>query len=145
MAKRDFSYGIIPVRKSERGFEFLIINQSLGHWTFPKGHKEANESDLEAARRELWEETGIDNVEVAFNIEFFAHYNLPANEGGFTDKEVKFFLGFVKDKVVKVPADFEHEILEARWCSVKEAEVLLIRTEWKNLLEEANEYLLANF
>lgn len=37
----------------------LMIKDSYGHWTFPKGHLEANESLEETAKREIEEETGI--------------------------------------------------------------------------------------
>ena len=40
--------------------EFLLLLHKHGHyWSFPKGRKNKGESDLETARREIREETGI--------------------------------------------------------------------------------------
>lgn len=37
----------------------LIQNKKSKHWSFPKGHKENNETDLETAYREVLEETSL--------------------------------------------------------------------------------------
>lgn len=61
---RDFSYGLIPFYL-EDGEPWYFIGQrrtadgAVGFWKFPKGHKEAGESELEAAMRETAEEIGI--------------------------------------------------------------------------------------
>ena len=140
---QDYGYGVIPVRKVGDGFEYLIIHHQIGHWGFPKGHKEAGESDLEAAKRELVEETGISDIEILPNAEFLVHYNLPPNDNGFEDKEVKLFLGISKMEP-KVPESFAHEILEAKWCAKAEVESLFSRLEWVRALEEAGKYLEVN-
>lgn len=145
MTKRDYSYGVIPAIKTANGFEYLLIHQALGHWTFPKGHKNEWESDLEAAKRELWEESGVTEIDIIPNVEFKVHYELPGNEQGFTDKEVKFFLGIAKEKVANVPEDFSHEILDAKWCTVAEADALFSKPEWKSALSDADAYLTTHF
>ena len=49
--------GIIPISYIER--KVLMIQHPEGHWGFPKGHVEFDETELTAAKRELYEETGI--------------------------------------------------------------------------------------
>ncbi|MFC0227173.1 NUDIX hydrolase [Serratia aquatilis] len=42
--------------------KFLIVEETINHkalWNQPAGHLEADETLLQAAERELWEETGI--------------------------------------------------------------------------------------
>lgn len=56
---QEASYGIIPLRKVSGEWHVLVVQHGAGHWSFPKGHPERNESDLEAANRELYEETGL--------------------------------------------------------------------------------------
>jgi bis(5'-nucleosidyl)-tetraphosphatase len=57
------SYGVTPViNKLER--RYLLIQHNAGHWSFPKGGKEGNESDQETALRELREEVGINQCEL---------------------------------------------------------------------------------
>ena len=49
-----------------RGKEILLIELDGGRrWQLPKGHLEAGESVLDAAHREVLEETGIDGKKVA--------------------------------------------------------------------------------
>ena len=38
----------------------LIVQHNAGHWDFPKGHVENNETEVETAVREVKEETNID-------------------------------------------------------------------------------------
>jgi 8-oxo-dGTP pyrophosphatase MutT (NUDIX family) len=40
---------------------YLIHNLERDEWLLPKGHIEDGESVIEAAKRELWEETGYNN------------------------------------------------------------------------------------
>ena len=43
---------------------YLLIEDQYGHWCLPKGHIEPQESPVDAARREVFEETGIRSVMV---------------------------------------------------------------------------------
>ena len=43
--------------------EFLLLHYVSGHWDFPKGNIEAEEDELQTARREILEETGVQDVE----------------------------------------------------------------------------------
>lgn len=46
--------------KPENGREILLIRHvNGGHWAFPKGHMEGNETESETALREIREETGL--------------------------------------------------------------------------------------
>jgi bis(5'-nucleosidyl)-tetraphosphatase len=38
----------------------LIKHVNSGHWSFPKGHVEGTETEVETAKREIKEETAID-------------------------------------------------------------------------------------
>lgn len=57
--KREVSYGIVPLRYMEGGWQILLIRHHAGHWTFPKGHADRGESPQQTAERELREETGL--------------------------------------------------------------------------------------
>jgi bis(5'-nucleosidyl)-tetraphosphatase len=58
----ETSYGIILKLKGSDPARFLVVHQTKGHWSFPKGHKENEETIEETVRRELFEETGITDV-----------------------------------------------------------------------------------
>jgi len=51
--------GVIPFRRGEGGWEFLVITSRKGHWIFPKGVIAKDESPAEAARKECAEEAGV--------------------------------------------------------------------------------------
>ena len=67
-----FSSVLMPVLETENGYELLFTKRSMtlkrqpGDICFPGGSREGNESDMETALRETWEETGIppENIQI---------------------------------------------------------------------------------
>jgi bis(5'-nucleosidyl)-tetraphosphatase len=57
--KYEKSCGAIIFRQSPGTYEFLVIQQRAGHWGFPKGHVETDETEQQTAIREVAEETGL--------------------------------------------------------------------------------------
>ncbi len=58
-ARRETSAGGIIFRPADAGPQYLLILDGNGNWGFPKGHLVPGETSLEAARREIAEETGL--------------------------------------------------------------------------------------
>lgn len=59
--KREKSCGAIVYRRSHGNIQILLIKHiNGGHWSFPKGHVENNETEIQTAKREILEETGIE-------------------------------------------------------------------------------------
>ena len=63
---QDQSFGVVPVRDDAKTGEqeFLLVQHQAGHWGFPKGHLEPGETPVQAAGRELAEETGLRRVKL---------------------------------------------------------------------------------
>jgi 8-oxo-dGTP pyrophosphatase MutT (NUDIX family) len=62
-ATRETSAGGVVFRRFPDGqVRFLLIRDSYKNWGFPKGHLEAGEPPADAARREVGEETGLDDL-----------------------------------------------------------------------------------
>ena len=58
--KKEISCGAVIARQTDAGCEILLIRHANGgHWAFPKGHVEGNETEAETALREIREETGL--------------------------------------------------------------------------------------
>ena len=55
----DASFGVIPFKKIKGVWHVFLICHHDGHWGFPKGHPEGEETSIQAAERELFEETGL--------------------------------------------------------------------------------------
>jgi len=64
------SVGAIIFRKKNEKIEFLLIQYPHGHWEFPRGHVENNETELETMYREIEEETGLKKKFLVKNKDF---------------------------------------------------------------------------
>ncbi len=115
------SCGIVPIRLTNNGIEFLIILQARSKkWSFPKGHTEAFESELQTAVRELKEETGL-SANVYESINGTLNYRV----GTVMKKKVKLFLGIVTGE----PSLTSKEVLTYRWVSEADLSKFLFPAE----------------
>ena len=132
MQPKEMSYGFVVVYHAEDGDRFLVVRQHA-NWSLPKGHIEEGEDPLTCARRELFEETGITDIEIVPNISFYEEYMFDRN-GVATKKENIYFLCFVKHEDTRPQ---EGEILECRFVSYEEAMDLFVFENPKRILAEA--------
>ena len=56
---KERSAGAVVFYPTPAGPDYLLLRYGGGNWGFPKGHVEAGENDLQAAQREVAEETGL--------------------------------------------------------------------------------------
>lgn len=61
---REPTAGGVVYRKVKDGVEILLIQDSKGRWTIPKGHIEEGENPRQTAEREIREETGLAKMKV---------------------------------------------------------------------------------
>jgi len=122
--------------------EFLIIQHSTksdeveGHWDFPKGHVEGNETDLETATRELYEETGIDNFRLIDNFRHKINYDVYRNNLAIP-KEVIFFLAESSTRSIQLSS--EHKNYD--WLNFDLAHDKLTYANAKETLVKAKTFL----
>lgn len=69
MNEPTLSCGIVLARETAEGVLTLML-RAYHHWDFPKGLREAGEEPLEAAQRELAEETGIEDIDMRWGERF---------------------------------------------------------------------------
>ena len=113
----SLSCGVVLARKSDSGWLTLML-RAYHHWDFPKGLREDGEEPLEAALREVGEETGIGDVTFGWGERFTE--TGPYSRG----KTARYYLGkTVTEDVVMGPSPEtgvpEHH--EWRWVSFDEA------------------------
>lgn len=62
---REPTAGGVIFRRNKKGeVEFLLYQDARDRWTIPKGHIEPGESAQATAKREIGEETGLQNIEL---------------------------------------------------------------------------------
>lgn len=135
--KQDASFGVIPVRMLEDGPRFLLIQHGAGHWGFPKGHPEGDESPQESALRELREETGIKGVDLWDEPALVERYTFRGRKGELIDKTVTFFIGVLEnDQGDSVELQLE-EVQDYAWGDAAETTERLSFDEGRRILNEA--------
>jgi bis(5'-nucleosidyl)-tetraphosphatase len=113
----NLSCGAVIVRPSEAGWLTLML-RAYRNWDFPKGLCEAGESPLEAARREVREETGIGELEFPWGEVCFE--TGPYSRG----KTARYFLARTAETRVVLgilPGASRPEHHEYRWVTFDEA------------------------
>ena len=117
--QHEKSCGAIVYRKSHGNTEILLIKHiNSGHWSFPKGHMENGETEIETAIREIKEETSV-NVMIDPTFRETVSY-FPKRD---TQKTVVYFIARAKNYDF-VPQ--EEEIAEIRWVDIGYASTIEI-------------------
>ena len=131
------SAGIIIFRNTPQGRKYLVIRVAQKHipkpdfWDFSKGILDKGEKGLEAARRELKEETGIKKIELMPNFKATVRYFTRRN-GKPVPKFVAMFLGETKTNRVKL--SWEHDKYE--WLAYKGARKRITLPSMKKATEK---------
>lgn len=128
MAKREFSAGGIIFRKNGKELEVLLIKDSYGRWSWPKGKIDQNESSHRAAVREIKEEVGLRDVRVLGKVGRTNYFFRLKGELIF--KTVFFFL--VEADPGEKLAIQKDEIKAARWFK---PDIALKKVEYKGARE----------
>ena len=113
--------GAVVFRRTERGVRLLVL-RAYRNWDFPKGLIEPGETELDAARRESAEETGLTDLDFPFGD---AHKDTLPYAGG---KVARYFIAETGATEIELPVSPElgrPEHHEWRWVSYDEAEELL--------------------
>ena len=101
-----------------------VVSQHETSWSLPKGHLDPGESALTAARREIYEESGIRDLELVRELGTYERYRIGV-DGGDDRSELKLitmFLFRTSEKVLR-PVDVENP--EARWVERSKVAPLL--------------------
>ncbi len=117
MTEAQLSCGIVLARPTDDGYMTLLL-RAWHHWDFPKGLMEDGESPLDAARREVREETSIHTMEFSWGDRYME--TGPYSRG----KTARYYLASTGQEDVVMgpsPETGEPEHHEWRWVSFDEA------------------------
>ena len=140
--------GIILLNHENKVFVGKRIDNPKNFWQMPQGGVNQNENFLQAAKRELEEETGIKSVELVKELNGWLGYDLPENllgkvlEGKYRGQKQKWFImKFVgKDNEINVKTK-NPEFLDWKWIEASKLPSIAVSFKvdlYKKLKEELN-------
>jgi bis(5'-nucleosidyl)-tetraphosphatase len=116
--------------------KFLLLHYTSGHWDFPKGNVEAGETEIEAARREILEETGITDVRFVEGFSQTIFYNY-RRDGQLVQKRVSFYLAHTS--TINIRLSNEHQAF--RWLDYCSALATLTYKSARGVLISVNKFV----
>ncbi len=133
---KDKAIGVIVYYVFPRSVKFLIVKHKKGHWSFAKGHKEKNETSIQTAKRELFEEAGIKDVYfLSKKILFREKYVFRDKNKDKTKKIVNYFIARSGKSKIKID---NKEIINYKWCTVKAAEKILTYRQSRSIIKKVD-------
>ena len=133
---------MVIITREGKGIRYLLLHHGGPYWNFPKGRQEHGESELDTARRELREETGITDVKIIEGFHYEYDYDFDSEvKDGIREKIYKhaiFFLGEVTSDAVTI----SHEHTDFGWFDYETAQRRSFYQQGQNLLKAAHQFLL---
>lgn len=129
--------GAICFMLSDNEPHYLILRSVYhGEWGPPKGHADENESEIETAMREIYEETGIRKAKFIHGFREILTYTVD-KKGKKQQKQVVFFLSEMQSDDVELSE--EHS--EAHMATLAEIETMLSHDDLKSIFRRADKFI----
>lgn len=114
----------------------LVVNQGGDSWSLPKGHIDEGEEPVDAAKREIFEESGVQELTLIKPL--FSYERFRTGQGGVGEdrgelKQIEMFL-FRTDEMALSPRDPANP--EARWVGKEEVSKLLTHPKDREFFEK---------
>ena len=118
--------GVVLLNKDNKVFVAKRIDNSNNFWQMPQGGKDKGEKDIDAALRELFEETSIKNIKIIKEISQIYHYELPEKligviwKGKFRGQKQKWFITKFLGNDSEINLNTKHpEFIDWKWIEPK--------------------------
>ena len=114
--------------------QFLLLRNRRGYWGFPQGHKEEGETEIQTLFREVYEETGINYINI---LSFIGRirYSFFKGEGVKSRKEVSFY--YATTSIRDITLSNEHD--DFIWTTFSESLTYLNRKQLRSIMIEGHE------
>jgi 8-oxo-dGTP diphosphatase len=120
--------------------EILVVSQRGTSWSLPKGHIEIGEDALSAAKREVYEESGINQLEHVRDLGTYQRYKIGEN-GGDDLAEIKTMIMFLFTTNTDVLKPIDPLNPEARWVQKNEVADLLTHQKDKDFFLQHKDFI----
>ena len=132
----ELSIGAVLFSEIDGKRRYLLLNYVSGHWDFPKGNMEENETELDTIKREIKEETNISNITIIKGFKKNIFYNYMKN-GKLISKKVVYYIA--KTSITKITLSFEH--VGYKWEIYENAMDIITYLNSKQLLRDSRDFL----
>ena len=140
--------GIIVLNKQNKIFVGKRKDNPGDKWQMPQGGVDKGEDYITAMKRELFEETSIQNIEIIKEIDKIYQYELPENlvgiiwKGKYRGQKQKWFITRFLGDEKEVNLNTKHaEFIDWKWIEPKFLPEVIVNFKkdlYLNLLEEIN-------
>ena len=140
--------GIIVLNKQNKIFVGKRKDNPGDRWQMPQGGVDEGEDYITAMKRELLEETGIQNIEIIKEIDKTYQYELPENlvgiiwKGKYRGQKQKWFITRFLGEEKEINLNTKHaEFIDWKWIEPKFLPEVIVNFKkdlYLNLLEEIN-------
>lgn len=136
--KHEKSCGAVIFKQGKNKRLYLTVKYNIGnnYWGLVKGHVEKGETELETARREIYEEVGL--KELTFIAGFRQEITYSPKPG--VEKLVVFFLAEAHDDKVEYLWDEHHD---HKWLSLKKIRAKLTHASDAKVVRKAEKFMQA--
>ena len=129
----EYCSGAVLYTEVNNIINYVLVVEIDGHCGFPKGHIELGETEIQAALREIKEETGITaNILDGFLVKI----EYAMKNGNI--KQTTYFCAKYENQTIKYD---EHELLGVKLLPFDEALLSLTYQNVKDVLIKANQYI----
>jgi 8-oxo-dGTP pyrophosphatase MutT (NUDIX family) len=143
------SVGCVVYRREGNTTLFLLVQYRSWQWDFPKGHVEEGESEDQTLRREVFEETGIEDLKILPNFRTSVRYFYVAkgneknerekeNKGIYIFKNAVYFVAETSQSDVRI--DFENK--DFAWLTFEDAYSKIKNSGSKKVISMAKKAIL---
>lgn len=119
---------------NERG-EVAVANQRGDSWSLPKGHVDAGETLLQAAMREITEETGITDLTFVRELGSYERFRIGKGGIGEDTRELKRITLFLFRTTVEHLAPLDPDNPVAKWVPIDAVAALLTHPKDREFFE----------
>ncbi|MFZ6035866.1 MAG: bis(5'-nucleosyl)-tetraphosphatase [Patescibacteria group bacterium] len=128
------SVGAVIFIDQPKPIKYLVVQYRHRGWEFVRGHVERGESEIETARREIYEETGLTKLDLIDGFRESRVWQFRKNDGQRISKEAVFFLA----RAPRTRVRLNEENLAFAWLSYRAAYHRLAFSQSKKILTRAH-------
>ena len=119
--------GIVVLNLNNQVFVGKRKDNPNNKWQMPQGGVGQNESFMDAMKRELYEETGLKNIEIIKELDYWMEYELPKNlvgviwKGKYRGQKQKWFIVRFLGEDKEINLNIDHaEFIDWKWIDVEQ-------------------------